>query len=588
MTTQPSSSTASETRYACARVTASIAAIFCATLSVLMLATFLQAQTVAPLDIPELQTLKQQVQQNPGNETFRARIRALDLLARRAHFTTLAALRTGAILLLAGIVVLVTALHIMHTARNQISPPDAAGPPNPLTTLMQSRRALATTATLIIATATLIAIFSPGMPPSSVDPFSQTAPPSTTPNEPKSREPLSPSALATSPNSTPAWPAFRGPTGRGIASNATPPMTWNGNTGENIRWKQPVPRPGYSSPIVWNNRVYLTGGDAEVREVYCFDGNTGALLWRHPTTGIPGAPAEAPEVTEDTGYAAPTMACDGKALYAMFATGNILALSPEGQRIWARNTGVPDNPYGHASSLRVYKNLLLVQLDDNTHGRFLALRTDTGNSAWDISRDVLPCWATPMLVTRNGVDEVILNGNPIVAGYDPATGAERWQLECMQGEVAVSPAWWDETLFVANQYAQLSAIRIDDAPSIIWESYDDLPDVSSPVAWSNRLYMCDSYGVVSCWNVTNGAVVWRHEYEEGFYASPIIANNLLYVTDKKGQTRILKTTDTFTEVATTTLGQPSTITPAFDNTRIYIRGRKHLFCITKEPITNTK
>ncbi|MBT3192800.1 MAG: PQQ-binding-like beta-propeller repeat protein [Verrucomicrobia bacterium] len=552
-----------QTRYACARIVATIASLFCATLTVLMLSTFFASRSAAPLDTPELQAFKQQIQAEPENESFKTQVRALDLLARQAHFTSLTALQTGAVLLLIGLVVMVTALQIMRSHTAQISHPAAGGPLAPA--LIPARYAVIITSLILLALAALIVLREAAPPP-------QETPETTQPAVVHEK------AL---PHEPPAWPAFRGHGGLGVAENTSPPLAWDGETGSNTLWKQEVPRPGFSSPIVCQNRVFLTGGDSDVREVYCFSAEDGALLWRHPATGIAGAPETAPEVTSDTGYAAATMATDGMRVYAIFASGNILAMTLEGDRIWAHNHGVPENPYGHASSLLVHEDLLLVQFDDDNTGRVLALRTDTGAIAWRVDREVLPCWSTPILVSRSDGPELIVNGNTIAAGYNPRTGAERWRHDCMGGEVAVSPAWWNGTAFVANQYAKLAAIRLNDDGTAheIWEGYDDLPDVSSPVAWSNQLFMADSYGVVSCWDTETGELHWRHEFDEGFYASPIVAAGRIYVTDKHGKTRILAAANTFTELGTALLGESSTSTPAFVGERVFIRGAKHLFCI---------
>ncbi len=552
------------TLYACAATAALVATIFCAGLSILMATTFLQTQSATPLDTPALQILKNQIQQQPADSDLTEQIRALDLLVRRAYFGSLTALRVGAFLLLIGLTVLIAALHIMHTLRSVISHPTPNS--NGITTdvLANSRLAITLTTVLLIALAAGIAI--------------HLSRPHAT-QLPAVTDALSPSKGPSTTQLPPPWPGFRGPNGLGIAYDVTPPINWDGESGSNIIWKQEVPRPGFSSPIVANDQIYLTGGDSNVCEVYAFAASDGQLLWRHPATGIIGSPESPPEVTVDTGYAAATMTTDGNQVYAIFANGDILALSPDGKRTWARNYGVPDNPYGHASSLLDHNGLLFIQFDDDTGGRLLALHTDGGDIAWNIKRDVLPCWASPILVKHNGQRELILNGNTIVAGYDPATGTELWQFDCMGGEVAVSPAWWDGTLLVANEYAKLSAIRLDTPPQQLWEQFDDLPDVSSPVAWSNRLYMANSYGSITCLKISDGTQLWQHEYNSGFYSSPIIAAGRIYLTDKHGVTHIIAATEPFTEWGSPALGEPSTAIPAFVGKRIYMRGTKHLFCI---------
>ena len=117
----------------------------------------------------------------------------------------------------------------------------------------------------------------------------------------------------------------------------------------------------------------VSGADLEGQEVYCFDRNTGELLWQKPVVGIPGSPEEPPDVSFDTGYAAPTMTTDGIHVFAIFATGDLVCLNFKGERIWALNLGVPQNHYGHSSSLIIYRNLLIIQYDHDGGARLIAM-----------------------------------------------------------------------------------------------------------------------------------------------------------------------------------------------------------------------
>ncbi|MFG0289511.1 MAG: PQQ-binding-like beta-propeller repeat protein, partial [Rhodopirellula sp. JB044] len=151
------------------------------------------------------------------------------------------------------------------------------------------------------------------------------------------------------------WTRFRGTDGSGVGLNASIPEAWDVESGEGVLWKSPIELPGSNSPIVWEDRVFLSGATAEERAVYCFDTRTGDLVWQ---TEVPlpapelddGEPVEM-EVNDDTGFAAPTMTTDGVRVYAMFAHGDVVAMSFDGEIAWRREFGFPNNPYGHASSL---------------------------------------------------------------------------------------------------------------------------------------------------------------------------------------------------------------------------------------------
>ncbi|MBT3296596.1 MAG: PQQ-binding-like beta-propeller repeat protein [Verrucomicrobia bacterium] len=541
-----------------------VAGVFCATLLVLMLASVVQMRNAPPLDTPELQALRELVRQQPEREGLQAQVQALDLLARRAHFAGGNALRVGSGMLLVGLAVLMGAAHVLRESRVGVHAPEKADDAAAADTAPASRRALLGMLGVIVLLALLIPLLR-NSPAPVVPPVPDNGAP---PVEPDGAE-----------NTPCLWPNFRGPGGLGVAADGDPPLIWDGTTGSNILWRTAVPRVGFSSPIVCGNRVFLSGGDASLREVYCFDADDGSLQWRHPVTGIEGSSDKLPDVTDDTGYAAPTMAGAGGRVFALFATGDVVALDHAGERLWGRCLGLPDNPYGHASSLIAFEDLLFIQIDDNNGGRLLALNVADGTTAWQVKRDVEACWSSPVLIQTARGPELILNGNPNVAGYDPRSGALRWSEECMSGEVAVSAAATDDIIFIANEYAVLVALRVTDGPERLWEYDEDLPDVASPVAGAGCLFVPTSYGLLTCFDAATGSQHWSHEFDEGFYASPVLAAGRIYLVDMEGVMHVIKAGPTFELLASNPLGERATSTAAFVGDRIYIRGAKHLVCI---------
>ena len=159
------------------------------------------------------------------------------------------------------------------------------------------------------------------------------------------------------------WPRFRGPDGNGFSPRATAPVAWDETVKSGVLWKVPIAQPGFNSPIVWGNRIFISGGSPEKREVYCYDATAGELVWARAVENLPGSPAKLPDLSESAGYAAPTMATDGRLVYAIFANGDLAAVNFHGTLAWAKNLGLPQNPYGHAASLAVWRDKLIVQLD---------------------------------------------------------------------------------------------------------------------------------------------------------------------------------------------------------------------------------
>ncbi len=331
--------------------------------------------------------------------------------------------------------------------------------------------------------------------------------------------------------------------------------------------------------MIWGDRLFLTGADAESRNVYCYNKNTGELLWTRPVKDIPGSPAKAPDVTEDTGQAAPTSTTDGKNVYAIFANGDMIAFDMDGNQVWARNLGVPQNHYGHSSSLLAYDDKVIVEYDHGRSAKVMAISTADGSEVWSTTRSVKISWASPVIIHREGKAEVVLIADPIVAGYDVHTGEELWKIECTYGEVGPSVAYADGVIFALNEYASLVAITGGNNPEILWEDFDYLSDVPSPVATKDLLFVVTSYGVVVCHNAKTGEKYWEHEFDNGFYASPILVEDKIYIMDREGIMRIYKAANKFELVSEPSLGEPTVATPAFSDGQIFIRTEEHLYCI---------
>jgi len=550
-------------KYRVAQTLAVVSGVFILTVLSVMTATFIGMRTVDPLDSALLSEFRLSAVGETADARLRSEYRSIDLLARRAHFSSLAVYRSGAVLLFcAGVVFILTFKYQAALRARRPDPGRFVGVADMGDPLALSRRTVAVFGLVLLVTAVGVFVV---MTPAARDRIAAVRP--------------EPDGGPAGTGQQDIWPGFRGPDGLGIAGDVDPPVQWDGALGKNVRWKVRVPLPGFSSAVVWNGRLFLTGGDAKVREVYCFGTDDGELLWRRAANGIPGSPAVAPEVADDTGHAAATPTTDGRRVYAVFATGDLTALDMHGNRVWARNLGVPRNPYGHASSLLVDDDRLYVQFDDNTGGRMLALNAATGETIWEQRRETLPSWASPIMVRSGGEMQLILNGNPHVVAYDAARGTELWRVDCLGGEVAPSPAWEDGLVFAGNEYVRLVAIAPGGEPRMVWEADHNLPEVSSPVAWRGLLFVATSYGIITCRDAKTGEVRWEQEYDEGFYSSPIVAAGRVYLMNRKGVTHVLRAAGTFELLSLSPLGEKADATPAFVGRRIYLRGEEYLYCL---------
>jgi outer membrane protein assembly factor BamB len=379
------------------------------------------------------------------------------------------------------------------------------------------------------------------------------------------------------------WPSFRGPGGYGVAYYTNAPTDWDGESGRNIKWKVEVPLPGANSPVVWGNRLLLSGATEKVREVYCYDTETGELLWTKQVANLPGTPETPPEPVKDTGYAAPTLAVQDDKAFAIFANGDLVCYDLEGNQLWGLNLGTPVNHYGHSSSLIVYENLLLVQYDDDSDAKLMAFNVESGEQAWSNPRKNIS-WSSPAYIrTPLGV-QLILNSTEDVDAYDPRSGALLWTEEWLGREVGPSPAFGGSTVFVANEYAIASAIRLDMSgdttqTKVIWKWDEYLPEVASPVATEKHFYIATSFGEIVCLDIETGGQVWIHEFDEGFYSSPILVGDRIYALDTEGTMQIFKAGPQFELIGSPKLAEAAHATPAYLDGRIYVRTKKNIICI---------
>ena len=546
-----------------------VAAVFSFAIAILLLVNHVQMTRVDPLNSPGLTSLHKQFTTDSSSKELKEEIRALDLLVRRAFFISQAQVRTGGYLLLGGVAVLIVALQVAGALRPVRPMPSARA--DELDAWSEMRLARAVIGGVCIAL--FGAALAVGLRPQpdllavvQVAPVTDTAVPRPVPQPQRRAEKLTAAALN--------WPNFRGPGGRGVATHTNAPVLWDGATGNGIAWKTTVPRHGFSSPVVWGDKLFVTGGDEEVREVFAFDTGSGKLVWRHAVLAEPGMML--PEVSEDTGFAAPSAATDGKRVFAIFATGDLVALDMQGNELWARHMGVPANHYAHASSLLVHGDRLFVQLDDDEYPRLLALSPSTGEELWKVPRDAIS-WSSPICAGTGNRTELILTSSKTVASYDPATGREYWSFECLDAEVGASAAYADGWVFACNEYATGTGIKLGETTKIAWTWDENLPDASSPVASGKYLVVATGYGTVSCLDLHSGTLFWEEEFDDGFYSSPVIVDGRVYVSDLEGVTHVFKLGEQYEAIAALPLGEAVTATPAFLDGVIYIRGEQHLF-----------
>jgi len=554
------------------------AGIFAAIVALTMLLSIIQLKTMDPLDNPAIVSIKEEYDKDPESTLKAEQVRALDLMARKAYFSSRRQVETGSYLLIAGAVIFIICQRLIAGSEKPI--PSVPGErQDQVGGKVRYTKYLAGT----VAVLSVTAIISSFMLRSDLPDLSgkNTSKAKTDKeNKKDSKKERTAAADNFKPDET-NFPFFRGQDGRAIAGGKDYPVEWNGENGSNIKWKTRVPKNGKSSPVIWGDKLFVTGAEGTDCEVYCINKNTGEIEWSAPASGIPGEPPVPPETDFETGIAASTAATDGKSVCAIFANGNLVCLDMDGKRKWAKNIGTPANVYGYSCSVIMYEGVLIVQFDSNEKVSMMGFDTGSGELKWETVRRGRASWASPVIATYNGEPQVIINGNPEVTAFNAVTGKELWSIEVLTGDVAPSLAVNSKMVYAVTDYARLAAIKPGPGPSIVWEDNMFTSDVSSPAATEDFLFVATGNGDVACYDAMEGDTLWTHYFMDQFYASPVVAEEKVYLLDRSGVMHIVKAGPQFEIIAESPLGEPADCTPAFSDKNIYIRSRNNIFCISE-------
>jgi len=569
-----------------------IAGVFSVLIGVTMVFSRLSVRAEDPLKSPKLAELKEKLRLNPADEPTKQRIRQLDLQLRQRYFRELSRMGSGVYLLLGGVAVFLLAVKQGARAQRQLPMPKPR-----LDATEQSMRSAARARWSVAASGTVIGGFlfiltlslSTALPKRMAE-VEKTlgAGAGAGIGEPHPTDQATPSDAASPQELMRNWPCFRGPGGGGVSPLTNVPASWDVKTGAGISWKVPSPTSGFGSPIVWGDRVFLSGGDALKREVLCLDGETGRVAWRQAVANVPGAPAQPAEVPESTGYAAATMATDGRRVYAFFANGDCAAFTLEGKPVWSKGFGPLKNPYGHATSLTTWRDRVILQLDqgdaEDNKSKLYALDGRTGQIVWQRPRKAGASWATPIVIEAAGKAQVITLAVPCVIAYAATDGTELWRVQGLNGEITPSPVFAGGLVFVASPSEKLMAIRPDGQGDVtkthvVWSSEDNVPDVTSPLSNGELVFMITTAGMLTCLDAKDGKKQWDHDYDMEFHASPSVAGDRLYLFGQKGTALVIQAAREFKELFRTEMGDGIHASPAFAPDKIFLRGVTNVWCL---------
>jgi outer membrane protein assembly factor BamB len=383
------------------------------------------------------------------------------------------------------------------------------------------------------------------------------------------------------------WPGFRGPTGQGLTGLSELPTVWD-KEGKNIVWRVKVPLAGNSSPVIWGDRIFLTGSAAkgEKRSLMCFERSTGKLLW---TREAPATEVE-PGVRDKNGFASATPVTDGERVVVFLGSCGILCWDFDGKLLWHYDKAKFNLTHGTGSSPVLYKDKVLFVHDQNkVDSVFIALDKKTGNLLWQQKRPKAMTWSSPTLVRVGDHDEFIFAGAEKVVGYDPDTGKELWSLDGPTYEVIPVVIAGKDLLYSASgRNGPVIALRPGGKGDVtethlVWKTARGGPHVPSPIYLDGRLYFANDTGILTCLDGTDGKLIWQTRLPANFSASPIEAGGLLYFPSEAGITFVVKAGDRYRLVAQNDLGSPILASPAVAGGQIFLRTEEELVCIGKKP-----
>ena len=408
------------------------------------------------------------------------------------------------------------------------------------------------------------------------------------------------------------WPQWRGPRMSGVSASATPPGEWSES--KNVRWKIEIPGRGSASPVVWGDRVFVltavpAGGDVAdqhaprgglpVRGVHRFvimaiNREDGKVVWQQ--TAREAEPHEASHNDNGT-WASSSAITDGEHVIAPFESQGIYAYDMNGKLVWQKDLGdkYMRNTFGEGSTPALHKDRLFYVWDHQKESFIIALDKRTGNELWRVKRDEIDTWATPLVVERGGVTQVIVPGMNRVRSYDAATGQIVWETAGLTMNPIPSPVYGDGMVFLTSGFRgnSLKAVRLDGAkgditntPAVAWTMDRDTPYVPSPLWYEGILYFLKTNnGLLTAVDAKTGKPHYQAQRIEGVpnvFASPVAAAGKIFVVGRDGATAVIKPGPTLQVVATNTLDDHFDASPALVGGEMYLRGVKSLYCVAEK------
>ncbi|MFI4876994.1 MAG: PQQ-binding-like beta-propeller repeat protein [Blastopirellula sp. JB062] len=404
-------------------------------------------------------------------------------------------------------------------------------------------------------------------------------------------------SLAASPVQADNWPNWRGPNNAGVSHEKDLPTQWSKD--QNVAWRVELPGAAGATPIIWEDHIFVTSVDGDDLVLICLD-KSGKQRWKR-SVGRGNKVVRGDEGNS----ASPSPTTDGEHVWCFFTTGDLACFDFAGKEIWKTNIqdrfGKFDIQFGMTSTPVLYDGLLYLQLIHSGGAKVVALDAATGAEAWQVKRtsdayaECEHSYASPMIYDDGKLQFLLTHGADYSIAYDLKSGKERWRVGGLH-----PPAGYDETLrFVASPLAApglvvvpsakrgiLIAVKPDSSGNItdqadryLWK-FDTTPDVPSPLAVGDYVYLCRENGNLICLDRKTGEELYEERtHRDRHRASPVYGDDKIYLTSRDGQVTVAKPGPKFEILAENKIDEEISASPAISGGRIYLRTFDALWAI---------
>jgi outer membrane protein assembly factor BamB len=392
------------------------------------------------------------------------------------------------------------------------------------------------------------------------------------------------------------WPQWRGPMLNGTSSEKNLPIRWSKT--ENVTWKLTLPERSGSTPIVWADYVFLSVGEGSNLSLWAVDRTSGAVRWKRPLGG-------GNRRMMKQQMSSPSPVTDGRSVWVMTGTGVLKAFDFGGKELWGRDIqadyGRFGLQWGYASSPLLFEDSLYVQVLHGMHtddpSYLLRIDKATGKTVWRVLRmtrarfESPDAYTTPALLKLGNSIEIVITGGDVVTGHDPATGHELWRADGLNPHndgsyrIVASPVVHGDLLFAPSRERPLLALkpggRGDVSKSHVLWSFNNGPDVPTPVTDGSYLYSINDRGILYCLDARTGKVVYGPQRLRNatYSGSAVLADGKIYITDEDGVTTVIRSGPKFELLSENDLQDYTLSSPAISDGQIFVRTASFVYAI---------